>query len=274
MRGYKSTGPKAKPGVMVQHELYVGICGDVIVGQANAKQALEECASTVDPSMGVALAPVETLPASLDAVERITNPGQKPPLDLLIIDADLPGLSGISLVREIRAIDRYVRIVMTAHDGDQAYDALTLGVDAYLLKPVSNDAFCKALLELLTETAAQRAETVVVNFRDRVRRVAKRDIVYAETVDHDQVVHFRDGGECAIRCSSQALFDLLASDAANAADATDERFFKAGSSFIVNLSYVRSFGKDGVAQLAGGATVTVPVRLRNVFAEALMSFGM
>lgn len=59
------------------------------------------------------------------------------PLDLAIIDIGLPKLSGIELIRRLRAADRhYPVLVLTARDGWQdKVEGLDAGADDYLAKP-------------------------------------------------------------------------------------------------------------------------------------------
>ena len=228
----------------------------------NAKVTIEEQAA----KLGLDLAPIETLSSSLDATDYFTHPVEDQLIDLIVLCDDLAGLSGMQLAREIRSVDRNVRIVLAANSDDDAYEALQLGVNAYLIKSVACEGMCEvvvgAVIRELIAVQEQRDQTIVLRFRDRPRRVNKGDIEYIETADHDQMVHFKNGEKYAIRSSSQALFDQLSHD---------PRFFKAGSSFIVNLTQVRSFEQDDFARLASGAVVSIPVRLRKSFVEALMN---
>jgi two-component system, OmpR family, response regulator PhoP len=59
------------------------------------------------------------------------------PLELAIIDLGLPGLSGIELIRGLRAADKsYPVLVLTARDRWQdKVEALKLGADDYMVKP-------------------------------------------------------------------------------------------------------------------------------------------
>ena len=252
------TTPKATE----QPDLRVAICGSATVGEASAKHELARCIDALVPSLGMDIAPVEELPASPEAVDRVLDPEREAPLDLLVVDEDLPGLPGISLVRELRDAGFASSIVLMASSDELAYEALMSGVEAFVPKPATSEAFNAVVANVLTDIAARRRESVALHCQGRVQYVDKRDIVFAETIEHDQVVHVRNGDKLSIRSSSQALFDMLS---------PDSRFFKDGSSFIVNLSFVRSLGRDGSARLADGSTISVPVRLRRTFADALLA---
>jgi excisionase family DNA binding protein len=73
--------------------------------------------------------------------------------DLLIVDLNLPGMNGLSLVRQARRTDPVVpAIVITGHSTEQsAIDAANLGVAAYLTKPVRVPRLLAAVARALGE---------------------------------------------------------------------------------------------------------------------------
>jgi LmbE family N-acetylglucosaminyl deacetylase/CheY-like chemotaxis protein len=78
-------------------------------------------------------------PSAVDALTQIAR-GQATgaPVDVLVTDVELPGMSGLDLVEQVRMICPTMPIViMTAHASlDYAVGALRLQVDDFLLKPV------------------------------------------------------------------------------------------------------------------------------------------
>lgn len=57
--------------------------------------------------------------------------------DIALIDKNLPGMSGVDLIREIRKTDRSLAIIVITGfaSSESATEALHLGIDAYLEKP-------------------------------------------------------------------------------------------------------------------------------------------
>ncbi len=83
-----------------------------------------------------------------NAVERILNDDP----DIVLIDVDMPGLSGIGAVRMLRkAVPELKILVLSAHDEDHyVRDSMSAGADGYVLKSIDVDAliqiielFCK-----------------------------------------------------------------------------------------------------------------------------------
>jgi two-component system, chemotaxis family, chemotaxis protein CheY len=61
--------------------------------------------------------------------------------DLILTDWNRPGKSGIEFVREVRAIDARVPIVMVTKEAEKArvVEAIEAGVSEYLIKPFTTE---------------------------------------------------------------------------------------------------------------------------------------
>ncbi|HXZ85023.1 MAG TPA: response regulator, partial [Myxococcota bacterium] len=81
---------------------------------------------------------VETMERGEAALARLAD-ASAPPVDLVILDVMLPGISGFDVVEQLRAEERSVPVLLlTARDapGD-IVRGLDLGADDYLTKPFS-----------------------------------------------------------------------------------------------------------------------------------------
>jgi two-component system, response regulator, stage 0 sporulation protein F len=60
--------------------------------------------------------------------------------DVLVVDKNLPGMSGVDFIREVRKQNRVIRVLMITAYGsvESAVETLNLGIDAYLEKPFPN----------------------------------------------------------------------------------------------------------------------------------------
>ena len=84
--------------------------------------------------------------------------------DAVVLDVMLPGLSGYEIVRQLRAEDNWVPVLMlSAKDGeyDQA-DALDDGADDYLVKPFSFVVLLARLRALMRRRLAPRPAVLTV----------------------------------------------------------------------------------------------------------------
>ena len=83
---------------------------------------------------------------------------QERPVDLVVTDILMPGKDGIEVVRELRGLDRNVRVIAISGGGDRgkmeflSY-AEAFGADAVFEKPFDLDEFLEAVDELLARGA-------------------------------------------------------------------------------------------------------------------------
>jgi DNA-binding NarL/FixJ family response regulator len=67
--------------------------------------------------------------------------------DIALIDVDMPGLSGIGVIRMLRnAIPKLKILVLSAHDDDKyVYNSMSAGADGYVLKSIDVDSLVKII---------------------------------------------------------------------------------------------------------------------------------
>lgn len=88
-------------------------------------------------------------PSGLDAIRSITP-------DLVLLDFNMPGMSGADFVRAVRSPETFplphVPIIMLTGNSDRSLvvEAVRLGVNEYLLKPVSTQALQARVLSIVT----------------------------------------------------------------------------------------------------------------------------
>ncbi len=83
--------------------------------------------------------------------------------DLLLLDVMMPGKSGLEILREVRAKESTVPVLLlTARDGPgDAVQGLDAGADDYLTKPFSFDELLARLRALLRRGGAERPDRLI-----------------------------------------------------------------------------------------------------------------
>jgi DNA-binding response OmpR family regulator len=96
----------------------------------------------------------ETTPDGSLALNRLRQPE---PIDLVLLDWDLPDFSGLELLQLVRKNNYLLPVMMlTAHDGvDHKVLALQSGADDYLAKPFSFDELQARIYALLRRSTNQ-----------------------------------------------------------------------------------------------------------------------
>lgn len=99
---------------------------------------------------------VETAETGTQALEK----SRKKKFDLALIDITLPDMEGTKLLNTLSSCSEMRRIIITGKATfDNAVDALNLGADAYLMKPVNPENLLKVIEEQLQEKLDQSLVT-------------------------------------------------------------------------------------------------------------------
>jgi DNA-binding response OmpR family regulator len=127
-------------------------------------------------------------------------------VDLLVLDLVLPGVDGLSVLREIRAVwSPLPVIVLTARGAERdRVEGLRLGADDYVVKPFS-------IKELLA-----RVEAVLRRAPPRPAAVERLCFEGGHADLARQEIRYDDGGRCELSEREQHLLRYLASNAGRA----------------------------------------------------------
>lgn len=83
--------------------------------------------------------------------------------DLIVLDIGLPGIDGLTLLRELRQADRRLPVMLlTARDGiDDRIRGLDLGADDYLVKPVVMSELAARIRALLRRSTLEASNELL-----------------------------------------------------------------------------------------------------------------
>lgn len=154
---------------------------------------------------------------------------QQKPIDVLFLDVELPGLSGLQLLDQLPYLPT---VVMTTSKTDYAFDAFQYQVADYLKKPITLPRFMQAIdkvVELRTTTSPQKGQSkdIFVKVEGRYIRLDFDTILYIENVG-DYVKIYTPRESYVIYATMKGLEERLPS----------RLFFRVHRSFIINLSKI------------------------------------
>jgi len=153
--------------------------------------------------------------------------------DILLLDVEMPGLSGIELARQVRQADKRAEIIFITSHFEFSGEGYEVDALHYLIKPVKpeklGEVLCKALQRL-----AEKPKAVLVASEGEFLRLAESDIVYAEAFLHYISIHTK-GGEYKVKESLSAFQNRLS-----------EAFFRPHRSFLVHLGHVAKISRTAV----------------------------
>ncbi len=174
---------------------------------------------------------------------------QTKPVDLLLLDIEMPGMSGLELIQNLGE-NRPVIIFVTSKR-EYAADAFDLNVADYVIKPVTAPRFMRAIEKAREILASNREEVGVkgdefIFIRDSnvVRKLKLDSILYAEAMG-DYVKLYTSERFYAIHATLKAVEDRLPSS----------RFMRVHRSFVVAVDKIDTL--DGGALIVGGKSLPV-----------------
>lgn len=178
-----------------------------------------------------------------DAIEAY-NRLQTVPVDLLLLDIEMPGMTGLELTENLG--DKRPIIIFITSKRDYAVEAYDLNVADYIIKPVTPPRFLKAIEKVRELRESSEEETNVVEdeflfIRDStvVRRLKMDQILFAEAMG-DYVKLYTKEKFYAIHNTLRALEQRLPA----------ARFIRTHRSYIVAVDKIDTV-KDGVLVIEG-----------------------
>ena len=153
------------------------------------------------------------------------------PVDLLFLDVEMPGMTGIEL---IRSLTRKPEIVLVTGKEEYAVEAFEYDVADYIVKPVTVERFLKAVDRavgrLRTDVEAPlQDDSVFVKVDSRFVKVELRDVQWVEAAG-DYVTIVTENDRFTVHSTMKSMENLLPAD----------RFLRVHRSHIVRVDKIRS----------------------------------
>lgn len=147
-------------------------------------------------------------------------------VDLIFLDINMPNLSGLNLVRQLK--EKPLIIFTTAHP-EFAVEAFEVEAFDYLVKPISFDRFLKTCNKALlnnSENINSEAQFIAIKENKRYYRVNINDIYYLKA--------FGD----YIRIFSKEKTYITKETLAGFSQNLNDRFVQVHRSYIINIDHV------------------------------------
>lgn len=181
-------------------------------------------------------------------------------IDLLIIDADMPGLNCFDF---IRSLEFKPNIIMISSDDKHALEAFEFNVIDYLIKPLHYARFFRAVDKVVKyhvspESSNSPESEVFIRKNSTLVKLKLKDIVYVEALEN-YVTVYTDQEKFTILFTMKAIETQLPSDL----------FIRIHRSWIVNRSRIEAIRENFIELLVGDSLKNLPVG--KSFRETLMA---
>ena len=157
--------------------------------------------------------------------------------DILLLDIQMQGKSGIETAKELRQIDRQLIIIFVTAMEDYVFQAFDVEAFHYLVKPFTNKKFSEVLRKAAKrfedrnkpESANEKRENLFITRGGTHITVALEDIVYAEVFDRKVIIHTMD--------SDIEYYGKMKDLEKKAGDG----FFRPHRAYLVNFNFIRKY---------------------------------
>ncbi len=163
--------------------------------------------------------------------------------DILLLDIEMPGQSGVELAKKLRRSDRVMQIIFITAYSDYIAEGYEVAALHYLLKPVDREKLF-SVLSIAAERVRRDCRKITLETPDGTEVLPLYDVRYIES--HKNYAVIRADREYTVR---RTLGDIL--------ESLDSRFIKVGRSFIINLLWIRRVSRTEI-ELKSGEVIPIP----------------
>lgn len=156
------------------------------------------------------------------------------PFDLLILDIQMKGLTGIELAKKIRSENTHAEIIFLTGVMDYVLEGYEVGAFRYLLKPVEKSGFYAVMKQVCEKLCRRDRDIFLLEANGESYRIAYSDILYLEADGHYVVLHKREG-ELRWKENFSRCLERLSSHG----------FVLGRRGILVNLQAIDRIGKNG-----------------------------
>ncbi len=153
--------------------------------------------------------------------------------DILLLDVEMKGISGIELAKRIRKDNNRAEIVFITSHFEFAGEGYEVDALHYLIKPVSADKLCKVLTKAV-ERLSVDPPSVVITCEGETVKLYEEDILYVESFLHYIVIHTK-AKEYKIKESISAFEEKLSDD-----------FYRIHRSYIASLRHITKISRTSI----------------------------
>lgn len=180
-------------------------------------------------------------------------------LDLIMMDIDMPGMSGMEAAGLIRRRNAQVQIAFCTNLVTRALDGYAVQALDFLVKPVSSGRVGELLEKAARMRELQRSRTLTLRAQDNVLIVPVGDILYAETYGRKLRLHTR-----------RETLDLRMTIAALEERLPERGFFRIHNAYLVALAHVRRI--SGLEAEVAGELLPISRHKKKAFIQALTDY--
>ena len=182
-----------------------------------------------------------------------------PAFDILFLDVEMPGTSGMQAARQLRRQGCEAVILFITNIARYAVQGYEVEALDFILKPVNYPVFGIKMDRAVRRARSRAGHTVTLSLADGIRRLDVRQIYYLETRDRMLYYH-----------TEQGAFALRGSLSAAEKELAPWHFARCNQCYLVNLRHVTGVAGDTVT--VAGRPLEISRRCRAPFVAAVTAY--
>ena len=183
---------------------------------------------------------IKTFPS---AEAFLFNYAEEKDFDILLLDIEMGKMDGVTMAKVIRQDNESVQIVFITGYSEYIADGYDVAALHYLIKPVKTEQLL-SVLDRAAERLKKNEKELLLKTADETVVMPVREIRYLDVQQNYVTVHGKT--DVTVKRTLGEFEKEL-----------DERFFRLGRSYIVNLTRVRRISKTEVI-LTDGSAIPLP----------------
>lgn len=218
--------------------LHIAICDDDRAAVENHKNMTEHCLKDCG-----SIGKIETYTTSDNLLCDIVE--DRLFFDLILLDIEMPGCSGMEIAGKIRPCLPDVKIIFITSHIEYAIDAFELSIFRYVPKNDLNSRLPAAIRDAVKLIGLEAGKTYTIRTNSRLEKIPYREIYYIER-DGKNASITAAGGISKVRKSLQQVYAELGA----------EEFIFTDRGCIVNMIHILQI-RDGMAVLKNGEALPI-----------------
>ncbi len=227
----------------------------IIDDEKRARVTLQLLLKEYCPNVSI-VAECENLPEGVKAIRKY-NP------DLVLLDIEMPGHSGLELLDFFDENDVNFSIIFTTAYNEYALQAFKFSAIDYLLKPINPEELAEAILRL--EKQNQKLENFKIlkeninqGTLNKIAVPSGNTLIFLEIT---KIAYIKGEGSYSEVFCQDGIKKLVSRNLKNFEDilCKDKRFMRVHKSYVVNFEHVIAYNKSDGGSLELDSGIQIPV---------------
>lgn len=171
-------------------------------------------------------------------------------IDILFLDIQMDGIDGMETARKLRSQNYKGYLIFITVLKEMVFQSFEVQAYDYLIKPINEECFEKTMGRLYASMQNANDASLLIQRGYKSDIISFDDIVFCEIIDRKIYLHLK----------TEEVIDYY-DRIENLETKLDGRFFKCHRSYLINLSYLKSY-KNGMAYMINDKVIPIS-RLRS-----------